>query len=256
MRGGLDCHSAERRLAMTGDAVFALAPTGTLRFGVVEAPSAGAFFVGRDGSGAPFGVTVDLARGLAASVGVDVAFTVFPNSGECTEAIHAGDVDAGFMPVDAHRASRVLFGAGYYDLESTYGVTGASGITDMAEVDRPGVRVAGIADTTTIRAAGRSLRHVVPEAIRGVDEAVARLRAGTIDALAVSRDSLNQICAGIPGARVLVGAFQTTVIAVAVPPGREAGLGVASAWLEGAKRDGTVRRAFDAVGLEGETVSA
>ena len=234
----------------------ALAPSGTLRFGVVEAPSAGVFFVGRDGAGAPFGVTVDLARGLAAAAGVPVVFTVFPNSGECTEAIHAGAVDAGFMPVDAHRASRVLFGTGYYDLESTYGVTGASGITDMAEVDRPGVRVGGIADTTTIRAAGRSLRHVVPEAIRGVDEAVARLRDGTIDALAVSRDSLNQICAEIPGARVLPGAFQRTVISVAVPPGREEAVAMASAWLEGAKQDGTVRRAFDAAGLAGEAVAA
>ena len=92
---------------------------------------------------------------------------------------------------------------------------------------------------------------MVPEAIRGVDEAVGRLAAGTIDALAVSRDSLNQIVAGIPGARVLPGAFQRTVIAVAVPPGRGEALAVADAWLAGAKRDGTVRRAFDAVGLGG-----
>jgi polar amino acid transport system substrate-binding protein len=45
------------------------------------------------------------------------------------------------------------FGPAYCLVESTYMVTGASGIRTLAEVDRPGVRVVGIANTTTIRAA-------------------------------------------------------------------------------------------------------
>lgn len=237
------------------DDAVAIAPTGTLRFGVVEAPTAGVFFVRRNEAGAPHGVTADLGNSLARHIGVPVVFTVFPNSGECTEAIHAATIDAGFMPVDAHRATRVAFGAAYYLLESTYGVTAASGLQTLADVDRPGVRVAGIADTTIIRAATRSLQHTVPIAIRGVDEAVARLRAGTIDALAVSRDSLNQIVATIPGAHVLPGGFQQTTISIAVPPGRPEALAAATAFLEGAKRDGTVRRAFDGVGLRDEAVA-
>lgn len=232
-----------------------LAPTGTLRFGVVEAPTAGVFFVARDADGTPHGVTATLGAALARHIGVPVVFTVFPNSGECTEAIHAATIDAGFMPVDTHRATRVAFGSAYYLLESTYGVTASSGLRTLADVDRPGVRVAGIADTTTIRAATRSLQHTIPIAIRGVDEAVARLRAGTVDALAVSRDSLNQIVATIPGAHVLPGGFQQTTISVAVPPGRPEALTAATTFLEAAKRDGTVRRAFDAVGLQGEDVA-
>lgn len=200
-------------------------------------------------------MTADLGAAFAGQLGVAVAFTVFPNSGECTEATHEGRVDVAFMPVDAHRTTRVAFGPGYYLLESTYGVTAASGLRTLADVDRPGVRVAGIADTTTIRAATRSLQHTVPVAIRGVDEAVARLRAGTIDALAVSRDSLNQIVATIPGAHVLPGGFQHTTISIAVPPGRAEALAMAAAFLEGVKRDGIVRQAFDAVGLQGEEVA-
>jgi polar amino acid transport system substrate-binding protein len=45
------------------------------------------------------------------------------------------------------------FGPAYCLVESTYMVTAASGIRTLAEVDRPGVRVVGIANTTTIRAA-------------------------------------------------------------------------------------------------------
>lgn len=231
------------------------APTGTLRVGVVEAPQAGVIFVERSADGAPRGVTVDLGAAMARRLGLPVAFIVFPNSGELTEATHRGEVDVAFMPVDALRSERVAFGPGYYLLESTYGVSAASGIETLADVDREGVRVVGIAGTTTIRASTRTLSNTVPVASRGVNEAVAMLRDGRADALALSRDSLNQIVTGIPGARITPGGFQHTTISVAVPPGRPAALAAASAFLEGAKRDGTVRRAFDAVGLEAEDVA-
>jgi polar amino acid transport system substrate-binding protein len=59
------------------------------------------------------------------------------------------------MPVDEERKKRLDFGPAYCLVESTYMVTAASGIRTLAAVDRPGVRVVGIANTTTIRAAGR-----------------------------------------------------------------------------------------------------
>ena len=55
-------------------------------------------------------------------------YRVFPNSGECTEATSAGAVDVAFMPVDEERRKKVAFGPAYYLLESTYLVSGPSGI--------------------------------------------------------------------------------------------------------------------------------
>lgn len=233
----------------------ALAPTGTLRVGVVRAPQAGVFFVMVDAAGRARGVTVDLGAALGAELGLPVADTVFPNSGECTEAVATGRVDVAFMPVDPARSARVAFGPGYYHLESTYLVSAASDIAGLADVDRAGLRVVGIADTTTIRASARSLHHVQPIQIRGVDEAIAMLRDGRADALALSRDSLAQVAPTIPGSRILDGGFQRTSLAIAVPPGRPAALATASAFLDRAKRDGTVRRAFDALGLTSEAVA-
>ena len=77
-------------------------------------------------------------------------------------------------------------------------VTGASGIRTLTEVDRPGIRVVGIANTTTIRAAGRSLINTVPIAATSIDDVVAMLRAGQADAFALGRDSLTVIRRGIP----------------------------------------------------------
>ena len=171
--------------------------------------------------------------------------TVFPNSGECTDAVAPGPVDVAFMPVDPARSARVAFGPAYDDIESTYLVSAASGIATLADVDRPGLRIVGIADTTTIRASARSLHHHRPVPIRGVEEAVAMLRDGRADALALSRDSLAQVAPTIPGSRIVDGGFQRTRVAIAVPPGNPAALAAASAFLDRAKRDGTVRRALD-----------
>lgn len=232
-----------------------LAATGTLRAGVVQAPTAGVFFVAVDPGGTPRGVTVDLAAALAQQQQLPIAYTIFPNSGECTEAVATAAIDVAFMPVDALRSTRVAFGPAYYLLESTYLVSAASGITTLADVDRPHIRVVGIAGTTTIRAATRTLSQTTPRAIRGVDEAIELFRSGEADALALSRDSINQILPTIPGARITPGGFQQTTISIAVPPNRPEALATVTTFLDAAKRDGLVRRALDAVGLENEEVA-
>ncbi len=240
--------------AAAPDAARATAPTGTLRVGVVRAPQAGVLFAAVGPDGRPHGVAVDLGRAFAAELGVPFAASVYPNSGECTDAVATGAVDVAFMPVDPSRSARVAFGPGYFAIESTYLVSAASGIATLAEVDRPGIRVVGIADTTTIRASARSLRRTEPVPVRGVEEGVAMLRDGRADALALSRDSLDQIAPTVPGSRIVAGGFQRTTISIAVPPGRPDALAAATAFLDRAKRDDTVRRAFDAAGLAHERI--
>ena len=103
-----------------------LAPTGTLRGGVVTAPAASAFFAIRDGGGEVKGVTVDLIRGFAAALKLPLALQVYDNSGQVTDAVAKGDCDLAFMPQDAERAKRVDFGPAYYFIESTYLVPAGS----------------------------------------------------------------------------------------------------------------------------------
>ena len=233
----------------------AVAPTGTLRVGLVEAPTAGVLFVGRQPDGKPVGVTVDLSRDLAQSLGVPLAFTVFPNTGAATDATHAGAIDVSFMPVDELRRQLLDFGPGYYALESTYLVRGETGITDVAQVDRAGLRVVAINGTTTFRASSRTLKAIQPMAVPSVAEAVAMMRSGQADALALSRDSLQPILADVPGSRIVTGGFQQTMVAIAVPKDRPGALAAVSAWMENAKRSGLVRRVFAAHELGSETVA-
>jgi polar amino acid transport system substrate-binding protein len=99
-------------------------------------------------AGAPRGVTVDLGNELAQRLGVPIEFMVASTTGVLTDALASAAIEVAFMPVDEERKKRLEFGPAYCLVESTYMVT------------------AGIANTTTIRAAGRpqcGLRY--PDAI-------------------------------------------------------------------------------------------
>jgi polar amino acid transport system substrate-binding protein len=232
-----------------------LTPTGALRVGVAFAPNKSALFVTRDATGAPEGVTVDLGHALATQLGVPVAFTLAPNTGVLTDAVESGAVDVSFMPVDEERKRRIAFGPTYYIVESTYLATRESGIRTVAEVDRAGVRVVGIANTTTIRAAARTLGNTTVTAAASIDEAMAKMKAGEADCFALSRDAFSPYMAALPGSRVVEGGFQNTGIAIAVQKGRPQALAAVTEFLERAKADGTVRRALDRAGFKDDPVA-
>jgi polar amino acid transport system substrate-binding protein len=230
-------------------AIKELAPSGKLRFGVVFAPSPTALFVTKDTSGEPHGVTVDLGMELGRTAGVPVEFVAFPNTGLLTDAIESGTIDAGFMPVDEERKKRVDFGPAYFLIESTFLVTGASGITAVAGADQPNVRIIGVANTTTIRAAARSLKNAKIIAASSIEEAMALLRGGKADAFALSRDALPAFVKQLPGSRIGDGSFQKTSVAIAIPKNRPHALAYVSHFLEHAKASGIVRHALDKAGF-------
>jgi polar amino acid transport system substrate-binding protein len=231
--------------SLTASVMKELIPTGKLRFGVAFAPKMSALFVVKDGDGSPHGITADLGNELAQRLGVPIEFMVAPNTGVLTNALASAAIDVAFMPVDEERKKRLDFGPAYCLVESTYMVTAAT----LAEVDRPGVRVVGIANTTTIRAAGRSLKNTTPIAATSIDDAVAMLRAGQADAFALGRDSLPGFAAEFPGSHIVDGGFQQTGIAIAIPKGRLEALAYVTKFIEDAKASGSVRRAMDRAGM-------
>jgi polar amino acid transport system substrate-binding protein len=112
------------------------------------------------------------------------------------------------------------------------------------------VRVLGVENTTTIRAARRMLKQATVSGSKGSDGIVARVKAGEIDAVALGRDTLEDFAAEIPGARVLDGHFWAVGYAIAVQKDRPAALAAATDFIERAKADGTVQRAFAAAKLK------
>jgi len=135
-------------------------------------------------------------------------------------------------------------------------VTGASGIKTVAEVDRPDVRVVGIANTTTIRAAGRSLKNTSISAAtlgrRG--DGYAALWQGRVPSHSRAIHC-GRLVAQLPDSRIVDGSFQQTGIAIAIPKNRPNALAYVTAFMESAKASGSVRRALDRAGFRNDPVA-
>lgn len=233
-----------------------LAPTGKLRVGIAVAPTPGAGNVAPDGSGGYRGVAADLGAELAQKLGVPVEFVPYPNSGALTDAAASGAWDVAFIPVDAERRKKVDFGSAHIVLQSTYLVGPGSPIQTLTDVDKAGVRVAGVENTATARAAAASLKTVTMTLVKNADALFELLRSGQADAIALSRESLTALSAKLPGSRVLPGAYLNSYVAIAVPKGKSAGLAYATAFVDAAITSGSVRRSLDKIGMQTSTVPA
>ena len=88
-----------------------------------------------------------------------------------------------------------------------------------------------------------------------VDLAAQAMLEGRIQDIALSRESLGGLAKKIPGSRILDDAFLNSSTAVCVPKGRPAALAYVSAFIEGAKASGLVRRALDEMGLTSSQVA-
>lgn len=231
-----------------------LAPTGKLRVGIAVAPTPGAGNVALV-SGEAKGIGADVARELARKLGVAVTWVAYPNSGALTDAVTTGAWDVAFLPVDAQRKLKVDFGAAHLVLESTFLVGPNSSAQTLADVDKAGTRIMGVENTATARAAAASLKNVTMNHSKVPDELLEMLRTGKIDAIALSRKSLAQMAAKLPGSRVLPGAYLSSFVAVAVPKNKPAALAYATAALEEMKSSGMVRRSLDSLGMQNSTVA-
>jgi hypothetical protein len=122
------------------DALADLAPGGKLRAainlgnGVLAQKDAA--------TGQPKGITPDLARELGRRLGVPVELVTYEAAGKVFDAASTGAWDIAFVAIEPVRASVIEFSAPYVIIEGTYMVRQDSPLKAIADVDRPGVRIA------------------------------------------------------------------------------------------------------------------
>jgi polar amino acid transport system substrate-binding protein len=227
-----------------------MAPTGKLRVAIAISPAGGAFWSTKNEAGGYAGVPVDLGKDMAAELGVPVEYVVYQNSGQITDAATKGAWDLTFLPKDPERATKMSFGPIYEVADATYIVRPGSTIADFKSLDQPGVKVAAVNNTTTMRGAIAHLKNAKVTGYQTYDEIFDLLKNGEVDAFALSRDQLNAMAKKLPGSKVLGETFKQTVTAVAVPLDRPQSLAFASKFMTDALTNGTVRKAYDNNGLK------
>jgi polar amino acid transport system substrate-binding protein len=231
-----------------------LAPTGKLRLAIAVSPSPSAQFAIQDGN-TYRGVAVTLGRALAAKLGVPLEIIPHQASGEIQNSAASNRWDVAFLPVDDERKKFVDFGNAYHLLQSTFLVGSSSKIQSVKDADAKGVGLGGVANTATFRAAKKATPSATHIDFSGVDAAVAAMREGKIEGIALSRESLSGLLGKIAGARILDDAFLNSSTAVCVPKGKPAALAYVSEFIEEAKASGLVRKALDEMGLKSSQVA-
>jgi polar amino acid transport system substrate-binding protein len=227
-----------------------IAPTGKLRVAIAISPAGGAFWSTKNEAGGYAGVPVDLGKAMAEQLGLPIEYVAHQNSGQIVDAVSKGTWDVSFMPKDPEREAKMSFGPAYEVADATYILKPGSSVTNFQTLDQPGIKVAAVNNTTTMRGAIAHLKNAKVSGYQTYDEIFGLLKTGEIDAFALSRDQLNAMAKKIPGTRVLDETFKQTVTAVAVPPDHPLALAFVSKFMTEATSNGMLRKAYDDNGLK------
>lgn len=239
--------------APTPEARQALAPTGKLRVGLYLGNP---LSVTRDSaSGEMKGVAFDLGKELARRLGVPFEPVVYPSSGVLIDGAKSGEWDITSFAVNSARLKVFDFTGTLLEIEFGYLVPSGSSISAMADVDRPGVRVAVSAKGGTDFILPRVLKSAIVVRGSGAAAGLEMLKSGRADVLAANKANLFELSNQLPGSRVLDGRFATEPVAMAIPKGRDLGAAYARKFVEDAKSEGLVKAAIERAEARG-TVEA
>jgi len=233
--------------------IRAFTPTGKLRASI---NLGNPILAGKDASGVPAGVSVDLARAFAATLGVELELVVFDAAGKSVQAVSEERADFGFFAVDPQRGETIAFTEPYVLIEGYYLVRDASPIRRNEDVDRPRNRLVVGKGSAYDLFLTRELKHAQivraptsPTVVRTFLEQGLEVAAGVKQQLeADARETL--------GLRLLDERFMVIRQAMGVPKSRgTAAARALRAFVEEAKVSGLVAQALARHKIAGASVA-
>lgn len=238
----------------TPDLLQALAPQGVLRASI---NLGNPILAGVDAAtGAPQGVSVDLARGFAERLGVGLELVVFDAAGKSVEAVRAEQADIGFFAIDPQRGEGIAFTAPYVLIEGSYLVRAGSPLQRNEEVDQSGRTVTVGKGSAYDLFLTRELRHATIERAPTSPAVVDTFMAQGHDVAAGVRQQLEADAQRLPGLRLLPGRFMVIQQAMGTPRSRGPAAQAALArYVEDMKASGFVARALARHGIAGASVA-
>jgi polar amino acid transport system substrate-binding protein len=228
---------------MSPEIVAQLAPHGVLRAAINLSNSL--LVTGRAASGDPEGVAPDLTRAIAEQLGVPLRLVPFPEPPDFVRTVDDDVWDVGLIGADPARAEKIAFTSPYVQIEATYLVPAGSSINAIAEIDRPGIRIA-----VTDRAAydlwlERNIKHA--QLVRSDSQTTDfdLFVRDKLEALASLRPDLIDMRARLPGSRILDGQFMTMQQSIGTPCKNSAGAAWLQDFVDKAKASGLIATLID-----------
>jgi polar amino acid transport system substrate-binding protein len=197
---------------------------------------------------------LEIARALAARIGVQVALLEHPTPSEAVTCLKAGACDLLFLSFDDRAANIGDFSPPIFQFDYTLLVPAESSIRSVADADRPSVRIAAVRKHASTVTLSRSLKQAELVYADTPQPTFDLLRSGQADAMASSRAVLLQFSTQWPGSRVLEDRYGANIQRMVVPKGKAGWLAYVSEFVEEAKASGLVQKAIDRAGPPGITV--
>ena len=241
------------KMQIPENARLELAPGGKLRVGV----NLGNFLlVNKDAaSGELRGVVPDLALELGRVLGARVDLVEYPGAGQVADGAKAGAWDVGFIGAEPQRAEEIAFTPAYLEIPATYLVPAGSAIKSIADVDRPGIRIAVAARSAYDLYLSRNLKHARLMRAEGIPASYDMFVAQKLEVLSGLLPRLSADVSRLPGARILEGRFTAIQQAIGTPKARAAGAAWLREFVAQIKASGLVARAIERHGVKGVSVA-
>lgn len=237
---------------MTSARLNRLAPTGLLRASI----NTGNPILARAEGDSAAGVSVDLARRLATTLGVDLQLLVFDTAAKSVNAVESGLADIGFFAVDPKRGEQIAFTAPYVLIEGAYLVRDTSPIRANEQVDQAGNRVVVGQGSAYDLFLSRHLQHAEIVRVASSQAVVSTFLDTGAEVAAGVRQQLVSDIQNRTGLRLLDGRFMVIRQAMGLPKVR----GVEAIrdlrlFVEAAKRAGFIQDALERHQIDGAGVA-
>jgi polar amino acid transport system substrate-binding protein len=227
---------------VSSEVVRQLAPNGRLRVAI----NVGNIVLAQTDpqTGEPAGVTVTLARTLAQHLGVEVELLIFKSAGLVFEALKAGRLDIIFLAIDPLRAEEIAFTPPYVLIEGNFVVAANSHLRCMADIDRPGMRVAVAQGSAYDLFLTRTLKQATFVRLPTSADALETFYADKLEAAGSVKQPIVKFMKEHANLCLVEPAFMQIRQAMGTPQGRPAGAAYLRSFIEEMKASGVVADAL------------
>lgn len=165
----------------------------------------------------PGGISVALAKKLAAECGHEARFITWPTAGKVVEAALQDQWDIAFLAIDPAREDALCFTRPYITIESTLLVRDDNEIRSVQEMDKPGVTINVGKGAAYELYLIRTLNQATMRQYATSQEAIRAFIDGEGDMVAGIRQPLCSVAQQYPQLRVLPDSFSQIQQAICVP---------------------------------------
>jgi polar amino acid transport system substrate-binding protein len=183
-------------------------------------------------------IAIELMRALARRLGIELQIVQCPTPSKAVENLKSDAADVGFAGIEPSRTAILDFTPAVFEFDYAFLVPQDSLLRSLADVDRPGTRIAIVGNHASSLALARLVKHA--ELIKSdiPDQAFALLCDGKVDVFALPRDVLIGYAAKLPGSRLLDEPFGFNRVGIAIRQGQPQRLAFLGDFVEEAKRSG------------------